>query len=68
MVPIIGTEARAAQRKEKGRAKKLAEIPLGRLGRSEEVAALAAFLACDEAAYITGAVIPIDGGTAARRS
>jgi NAD(P)-dependent dehydrogenase (short-subunit alcohol dehydrogenase family) len=50
------------------RARKLAEIPLGRLGQPDEVANLAAFLASDEAAYITGAVIPIDGGTAARRS
>jgi len=48
-------------------AKKLAEIPLGRFGRVEEVAALAAFLASDEAAFLTGATIPIDGGTAARR-
>jgi NAD(P)-dependent dehydrogenase (short-subunit alcohol dehydrogenase family) len=49
------------------RAKKLAEIPLGRFGRVAEVAALAAFLASDEAAFLTGATIPIDGGTAARR-
>jgi NAD(P)-dependent dehydrogenase (short-subunit alcohol dehydrogenase family) len=49
------------------RARKLAEIPLGRLGQPDEVANLAAFLASDEAAYITGAAIPIDGGTAARR-
>jgi NAD(P)-dependent dehydrogenase (short-subunit alcohol dehydrogenase family) len=49
------------------RAKKLADIPAGRFGRVEEVAALAAFLASDDAAYISGAVIPIDGGTAARR-
>lgn len=49
------------------RERKLAEIPLGRFGRPEDVAALAAFLASDEAAWITGAVIPIDGGTAARR-
>jgi NAD(P)-dependent dehydrogenase (short-subunit alcohol dehydrogenase family) len=49
------------------RAKKLAEIPLGRFGHASEVAALAAFLASDEAPFLTGAVIPIDGGTAARR-
>lgn len=49
------------------REKKLADIPLQRLGRPEDVANLAAFLASDEAAFITGAAIPIDGGTAARR-
>jgi len=42
----------------------VAEIPLGRLGRPEDVVGLAAFLASDDAAYITGTVIPIDGGTA----
>ncbi|MEM7730519.1 MAG: SDR family oxidoreductase [Pseudomonadota bacterium] len=35
---------------------------LGRYGRGEEIAALAAFLASSEASYITGAVIDIDGG------
>ena len=42
-------------------------IPLGRLGRPEDVASLAAFLASDEASFITGVAIPIDGGTAATR-
>ena len=37
-------------------------IPTGRFGTPEEVAALAAFLASDEAAYITGEVININGG------
>jgi glucose 1-dehydrogenase len=39
-----------------------AVIPAGRLGRPEEVAALAAYLASDEAAYVTGATFFIDGG------
>ena len=39
--------------------------PLKRAGQPEEVAELAAFLASDRAAYISGAVIPIDGGTTA---
>ena len=39
-----------------------AKIPIGRHARPEEIAALFAFLASDEGAYITGAAIPIDGG------
>ena len=37
-------------------------VPLGRFGKPEEVAALTAFLASDEAGYITGQVISINGG------
>ena len=42
----------------------MASIPLGRMGRAEEIAELAAFLAQDVADYITGEVIRIDGGLA----
>ncbi len=40
----------------------LGQVPLGRLGSADEVASVVSFLAGDGAAYITGAVIPVDGG------
>lgn len=44
------------------RANIVEQVPLGRYAQPEEVAASVRFLASDEAAYITGAVIPVDGG------
>jgi NAD(P)-dependent dehydrogenase (short-subunit alcohol dehydrogenase family) len=40
--------------------------PMGRLGEPEEVALAIAFLASDEASFITGAILPVDGGYLAR--
>jgi 3-oxoacyl-[acyl-carrier protein] reductase len=40
----------------------LKPIPLRRLGRPEEIASVVTFLASDEASYVTGATIPVDGG------
>jgi 3-oxoacyl-[acyl-carrier protein] reductase len=40
----------------------LARIPLGRMGQDAEVAAAIVFLASDEAAYITGHVLDVNGG------
>lgn len=44
----------------------LAKHPIGRLGRPEEVAYAALFLASDEASFITGVALPIDGGRSIR--
>jgi len=51
----------------KGEVDKAASIiPLGRVGRPEEVADAVVWLCSDQASFITGVVLPIDGGTAAK--
>jgi NAD(P)-dependent dehydrogenase (short-subunit alcohol dehydrogenase family) len=44
------------------RAKVLSRTPMGRFGRPEEVAAVVAWLASDEASYVTGTTVFADGG------
>src|SRR5260370_36334453 len=43
-------------------------VPLGRTGRPEEIANAALFLLSDEASFITGAALPVDGGVTAARA
>jgi NAD(P)-dependent dehydrogenase (short-subunit alcohol dehydrogenase family) len=64
--PIAGTEGmkRLAPTPEAEAAVNRA-VPLGRMGSLKDIAATALFLASPAAAYITGAVIPVDGGVTA---
>jgi acetoacetyl-CoA reductase len=58
----IGTKMVMAIPKEVLDSKIIPQIPMGRLGKPEEVAGLVAYLASDEAAFVTGANIAINGG------
>ncbi len=45
---------------------RVAKIPLGRMGASEEIAGVVAFLASERASFVTGSAWPVDGGVSAR--
>ena len=49
------------------RAERDAQVPMGAMGTAWDVANAAVFLASEEAAYITGALLPVDGGLLVKR-
>jgi 2-keto-3-deoxy-L-fuconate dehydrogenase len=51
-----------AHEKDKIRAELNARQPIGRLGKPEEIASLVRYVCSEEAAFMTGALLPIDGG------
>ncbi len=60
--PSLEARLRATGDYEAARAAFIARQPMGRIGRPEEIAALAVYLASDESAFLTGQAIAIDGG------
>jgi NAD(P)-dependent dehydrogenase (short-subunit alcohol dehydrogenase family) len=63
--PIMDSQASTKEGADQLRANFAAAVPFGRLGRAEEIAAVALFLASDEASYVAGVDLPVDGGMAA---
>jgi NAD(P)-dependent dehydrogenase (short-subunit alcohol dehydrogenase family) len=63
--PMLQDLVRHSRNPEETRLKLAASVPLGRNARADEVAAMIAYLASDEAAFVTGAELVIDGGVTA---
>ncbi|MEV6769447.1 3-oxoacyl-ACP reductase FabG1 [Nocardia sp. NPDC051030] len=59
---LIDTDMTREEMTEENRKAALDFIPAGRIGQPEDVAAAISFLASDDASYISGAIIPVDGG------
>jgi 3-oxoacyl-[acyl-carrier protein] reductase len=66
IAPVVGRTAMLGHMfgdaVDEGVARLVSTIPLGRLAEPEDIAAAAAFLASDDAAFITGITLPVDGG------
>jgi NAD(P)-dependent dehydrogenase (short-subunit alcohol dehydrogenase family) len=65
--PLLRASFARSGNVEEALAKNVARHPLGRLGRADEVAELALFLATGPASWITGSIYPIDGGASVTR-
>jgi 3(or 17)beta-hydroxysteroid dehydrogenase len=64
--PMVDAVVNAHSNTERARAGLVKSIPLGRLGEGEDVAAAVAYLASDDAKFVTGVELPIDGGLLAQ--
>jgi NAD(P)-dependent dehydrogenase (short-subunit alcohol dehydrogenase family) len=62
--PILNTVAKTEEEVAQLKASFAAQVPLGRMGTSEEIAKVALFLASDDSSYITGVELFVDGGMA----
>jgi NAD(P)-dependent dehydrogenase (short-subunit alcohol dehydrogenase family) len=60
--PLLRRHLESAPNPDRARREMVRRIPLSRIGSVEDVAAAALFLASDEAAFITGVALPVDGG------
>jgi 3-oxoacyl-[acyl-carrier protein] reductase len=65
VAPGIFDTGMAQRMDHRAREARMQSLPMGRAGRSEELASVVAFLASDEASYITGQTIVVDGGLTA---
>jgi len=63
--PIFEQQAPTKEGADQVRAQFAAAVPFGRLGRPEEIASAALFLASDEASFVAGVDLPVDGGMSA---
>lgn len=64
--PMVGAIVASAKDQEKARAGLARAIPLGRIGEPEDIAAAVAYLASDDAKFVTGSELVVDGGLLAQ--